>query len=64
MCLETELISTRDYYFVPGRLRVTVPIIKGNQEKADFMAHGLNHIPDISGYINPTTGRLLLTYDV
>ncbi|NLJ79453.1 MAG: HAD-IC family P-type ATPase, partial [Firmicutes bacterium] len=63
MCLETELISTEDFHFLPGRIRVAVPVIKNNPEKAGLLANELEKIAGVGGYANPLTGRVLLLYD-
>ncbi len=64
MCLETELISTKGFHYLPGRFRVLIPAVKGDGAKARFLAAELNKLNHVAGYINPVTGRLLMVYDV
>ncbi len=63
MCLEIQPISTTDFHFLPGRFRVGVPSLKGNPQKAGFLAHQLSAIAGVAGYVSRVTGRVLLIYN-
>lgn len=63
MSVQTEIISTTDFHVLPGRFRIGVPTIKGSPIKARLLAEQLKYVGNISGYISPRTGRILLVYN-
>ncbi len=56
--------SPRKFHYIPGRLRLDIPGLPGNQAYAEKMARYLTGIPGISaGSVNPVSGRLLVFFN-
>jgi Ca2+-transporting ATPase len=64
MQLENVIISSSDFHYLPGRFRIGIPRLKGDQIQAEKLAARLRKINGIiSGQVNPVTGRILLLYN-
>lgn len=51
-------------HLLPGRLRLSVPGLHGNQAMAGDLARRLSEIPGITaGQVNPVTGRVLIFFE-
>lgn len=51
-------------HFIPGRVRLRVPAIKGNPALAQKLQLAFSEVPGLTGLsYNTTTGSVLITYD-
>ncbi|MDA8442905.1 MAG: HAD-IC family P-type ATPase [Peptococcaceae bacterium] len=65
MSIKVQAEGDKSYiHLLPGRLRVSVPGLQGNQTMARGLAYRLSKLSGIKvGYVNPVSGRILLYYE-